>query len=383
MSADDVHGVYVHVPFCRRRCPYCDFYFEVQDAAPVADRFAERVHAEIEARAHEWQREPAPSTLSFGGGTPSLLPIAVLSTIVDAVRTTMRLRGDAEISIEVNPEDNVDGAALKSIGITRVSIGAQSLHDDVLRYLGRKHTADDVARTIDSCTTAGLDVSVDLIVGVPGQDSARIEEDMRSVAARGVVHISAYVLTVEEGTPLVQLIASGRRKNIDDDHQADALLLCQELLPRFGYAQYEVSNHARAGYESRHNRLYWQHRPTFAVGPGAHSFRIDVDGKTLRRKNAPDLAQYLGGGDVHDVETLAGVDAVKEAVAFGMRDVLAGVDVGVLARMHGVDERECAGIVAALHAAVRQVMAFVVFGRFHLTPDGLRFADRVARAVLR
>ena len=371
-------GVYVHVPHCRRRCPYCDFAIEV---GASTDGFVEAVARELEARAG-WLTWPA-QTLSLGGGTPSSLSTTELARLVDAVRAR-GLAEDAEVSLEVNPEDVDDAyaAGLRAAGFTRVSVGLQSFDDDVLRYLGRAHDGAGAAAAVRALVNVGVDVGVDLIVGVPGEGDVRLAEDVARAADLAVVHISTYLLTLEEGTPLVQLIARGKRAAIDDDVQADAYERVRDVCAARGFAQYEVSSHARGGRASRHNRLYWQRGDYLGLGPGAHSFRVNDDGAAIRRHTAarltawrPDPAQAEA-----DLERLEPAHALREAVAFGLRDLWAGVDVAALAALHKTEVP--ASLRAVLEAAASRGDVRVDGEAAWLTAKGARFADRVAREVL-
>ena len=428
-------GVYVHVPFCRRRCPYCDFYFEV---GRPQDGYVDALLAELEAR---WPEGPQggtlAETLSFGGGTPTQLSSASLATIVAAVRKK-GLTEDAEISLEANPEDLDDDviAGLKDAGITRVSVGVQSFQDAELRYLGRAHDGDRARTVVAALVAAGFSVGVDLIVGVPNERPSRVVEDVVVAAGLGVHHLSTYVLTLEPETPLVQLIKRGTRAPIDDQAQADAYEGVVVAAADAGYVQYEVSSHARDGQVSRHNRLYWQRGDYLGLGPGAHSFHLDGGGHAIRRHTVPNLdawrtAWLSGAADadvatVVDSECLEPAHSLREAVAFGLRDLWHGVDIDALAAWHQVDDAAVLGdIVAALEAArqrgeVRHTPAGMLrdvvevadvvevvddaggsngalapdravglprvadggIGRYHLTSTGARFADRVARDVL-
>ena len=368
----------MHVPFCRRRCPYCDFYFEI---GKNTVGFVDGVARELEARAAElsW---PA-STLSFGGGTPSHLGVADLSRLVGLVRGH-GLRDDAEISLEVNPEDidDVFAAGLVAGGFTRVSVGMQSFDDDVLKWLGRAHDGAKATSAVQALVAAGLDVGVDFIVGVPGESSTRLDVDLDRASDLGVVHISSYLLTVEAGTPLVQLIKKGARAAVDEDVQATAYERVAELAAARGFAQYEVSSHAKAGFTSRHNRLYWGRGDYLGLGPGAHSFRVDVDGSAQRRHTTARLAGWSPDPTIaaHDDETLDGEHALREAIAFGIRDLDSGVDVEQLAALHHTVIPD-----DVLVSLARAVVCGDVVGSapvFRLTRQGARFADRVARAVL-
>jgi oxygen-independent coproporphyrinogen-3 oxidase len=374
-APDRGRGVYVHVPFCRRRCPYCDFQIEVGKSQRG---YLEALLREWQARGAGWHRL---QSLSLGGGTPSSLPTHDLGQIAEALRE--RLLPGAEVSLEVNPED-VDGAfadGLKKAGFTRVSVGLQSFADDVLDYLGRAHDGAGASAAIGSLLDTGIDVGVDLIVGVPGEADDRLQRDIERARTLGVAHLSAYLLTVEPGTPLVQLIAQRKRAAVDDDAQAAAYERVQGLCRAAGYQQYEVSSYALPGKSSRHNRLYWQRGDYLGLGPGAHGFVVGASGSAVHTHNAVRLAQWLTDPTAPaEVEELPPPHALREAVAFGLRDQLAGVDVEALAALHQTPPQP--GIAAALDAAIDAGDVVVVGSRHHLTDRGLRFADRVARDVL-
>ena len=370
----DTRGIYVHVPFCRRRCPYCDFAIEV-GADPTG--FVEAVGRELDRRHNEvaWPVH----TVSLGGGTPSSLPPAQLARLLDLLRARGIVSG-AEISLEVNPEDVDDDAAggLVSAGFTRASVGLQSFDDGVLRYLGRAHDGAGGAAAVAALTRSGVDVGVDLIVGVPGEGADRLQQDIERAAALGVGHISAYLLTLEAGTPLVQLIAEHKRAAVDDEAQAVAYERVQGLCESAGFEQYEVSSYARPGKSSRHNRLYWQRGDYLGLGPGAHSFAVLTDGSVRRRHTRARFASWRDDCDADlDVEVLEPAHALREALAFGLRDKEAGVDVAALCALHR--SPLTAELEAALQTSKRQGDVVVAAGgRLHLSAQGVRFADRVA-----
>ncbi len=372
-------GVYVHVPFCRRRCSYCDFYFEV---APEDPRYPAAVVDELARRSGELPGPPA--TLSFGGGTPSRLATASLGAIIDAVRVRTGLVTDAEVSLEANPEDVGDDVARawRAAGVSRVSFGVQSFDDDVLRWLGRAHDGARARAAVRAAIDAGIPhVGIDLIVGVPAERAGRLVADVDAARMLGVGHVSTYLLTVEEGTPLVALIKRGARAPVDDDRQADAYEEVQRLLPARGYAQYEISSYALPGDESAHNRLYWSKGDYLGLGPGAHSARLLQDGGVARRHTTARLAAWLEApGAAFDEERLDPDHALLEAVAFGLRDLGAGVDVAAL------EERHCTAAPAGLARALARCDArgFVEHrgARWFLTTIGARFADAVGRDVL-
>lgn len=381
-AAEEPWGLYVHVPWCRRRCPYCDFYFEVGRADP---RFAAAIDDELAARRGDAPRRGA-STLYFGGGTPSALDDESVGRVVESARTRAGLEADAEITLEANPEDLVgEGrlARLRAAGVNRVSLGVQSFDDGVLRWLGRAHDGETAARVVTEALEAGISrVSVDLICGVPEEPEGRLLADVERAVALGVGHVSAYLLTVEEDTPLVQLIARGARKDVDEDRQADAYEALQELLPARGLEQYEVSSYARPGEESRHNRLYWARGSYLGLGPGAHSMRLCDDGSVARRHTHGRAAEWLTAPRAasFDEELLSPAEAFLESVAFGLRDLKRGVHLDALAVRHHVK------VPAALHevldAAVTRGHVLREGPHARLTREGVRFADAVARDVL-
>jgi len=378
-------GLYVHVPWCRRRCPYCDFYFEVgRPKAGFADALME-----------EWlsRRPEAPSrrarTLYFGGGTPSLLGTAEIARIVDGFKADGALAADAEITIEANPEDLVGPDWLchawhdNSFPFTRVSLGVQSFSDATLRWLGRKHTAEQARSVVAALAVVpGLRVSVDLIVGVPDEDRDALAADIAWLAAVGVGHVSAYLLTVEENTPLKKLIARGARQTPSDDAQADAYIWLQSALTSAGFNQYEVSSYAVPGQESVHNRLYWSKGDYIGVGPGAHSMRLQPDGSVTRRHNLGNLALWLENpaAPQHTTETLVPGQALLEALAFGIRDMQAGVDPNALARRHGVALP--LGLEPAVDGLAGRGFVRNSQNKLYLTPQGALFADAVSREFL-
>lgn len=278
-------GIYIHVPFCRRKCPYCDFY-----SLAYSDEAADTYTGAL-LRAMETQPfgEMAADTLYFGGGTPILLGPERLGRILDAARGAFSLGAEAEITLEANPAAAMaqELAALRKKGFNRISFGVQSLHDGELAALGRLHSAQEARRAILDAAAAGFEnISADLMLAIPGQSEATMSASIAELASLPVNHISAYLLKVEEDTPF------GRQKDAltlpDEDAAADLYLACVEGLAGQGFAQYEISNFAKDGAVSRHNLKYWQGEPYLGIGPAAHSFLVG------RRFYFPrDLAAFL------------------------------------------------------------------------------------------
>ena len=266
-------ALYVHIPFCETKCPYCDFntYAGIETLMP----------GYVDALAHEiaqwgaWLGRPLLGSVFFGGGTPSYLPGADLARLMDAVRAAFELSGEAETTIEANPGDCTAGqlAAMRLAGFNRISIGVQSFDDPELRLLGRRHSAAQARQAVEGAREAGFDnVSVDLMLGLPNQTLDAWQRSIDEASALDVGHVSVYALTLEPGTPMDADVRAGRTSEPDPDLAADMYLLTQRSLASAGFEQYEISNWARPGRSSRHNLIYWRSQPYLGVGPGAHSY---------------------------------------------------------------------------------------------------------------
>jgi oxygen-independent coproporphyrinogen-3 oxidase len=279
-------GLYVHVPFCRGKCPYCDFY-SLRGTDAQKDAYTERVCQILSTRDNPL------STVYLGGGTPSQLGTARLLRILEAVQG--RLVHDAEITLEINPSDvpDLDCAALRRAGYNRVSLGLQSAVDTERRALGRRGNTADVARAVQTLQSAGFaNISLDVMLAVPGQSADSLRTTLQFATHAGVQHVSAYLLKIEPGTPFAH-----RPLDLpDEDAAAELYIQACETLEKAGFAQYEISNFARPGFESQHNLKYWRSEEYWGVGPGAHSFLAG------QRFFAPrDLAGFLAGdGTVPD-----------------------------------------------------------------------------------
>ena len=286
--------VYVHVPFCLRRCGYCDFNtYTAVDLGGGASRgnYAAMTIREMRL-VRDWQErhgiaEPPASTVFFGGGTPTILPADDLIAILNAIRELWGVEDGAEITTEANP-DTVDAATIRTLadgGFTRVSFGMQSAVPHVLRTLDRTHTPANVEAGIRAAEAAGLRSSVDLIYGAPGEGLEDWRTSVRTAIDLGVNHISAYALTVEPTTKMGRQIAAGVLPKPDDDDEAAKYEIADELFSAAGLQWYEISNWARPGYESRHNLGYWRNVDWAGIGPGAHSHYNRVEPASCRSES--------------------------------------------------------------------------------------------------
>ena len=286
--------VYIHVPFCLRRCGYCDFNtYTAVDLGGGASRgnYAAMTIREMRL-VRDWQErhgiaEPPASTVFFGGGTPTILPADDLIAILNAIRELWGVEDGAEITTEANP-DTVDAATIRALadgGFTRVSFGMQSAVPHVLRTLDRTHTPANVEAGVRAAEAAGLRSSVDLIYGAPGESLEDWRTSVRTAIDLGVNHISAYALTVEPTTKMGRQIAAGVLPKPDDDDEAAKYEIADELFSAAGLQWYEISNWARPGYESRHNLGYWRNVDWAGIGPGAHSHYNRVEPASCRSES--------------------------------------------------------------------------------------------------
>ena len=299
-------GLYLHIPFCDGKCRYCSFFSEKRDAAAM-DAYTDQLIAEISDWGAKISRKI--TTVYFGGGTPSLLGHERLIRILNTVKERFRLEQNAQITVEVNPSSAIklDFAAMLRAGFDRLSIGLQSANDDELSVLGRRHTAEDVRDTVKAAQEAGYDnISLDVMLAIPGQTIASLERTLAFCAELNVQHISAYILKIEEGTPFWRDL--DQLNLFDDDQQAAFYEYTVNRLRELGFEQYEISNFAREGKVSLHNLLYWHDEEYLGVGPSAHSF---IDGRRFYYPDSFDdfargkLCEEGSGGDREEFIMLA------------------------------------------------------------------------------
>ena len=302
--------IYIHIPFCKSFCRYCGFYSECYgEGDGSVEAFEKNLMAEIQRRRGE---DPGPvKTVYIGGGTPSVLPLSVLERIVGALPAGSY----DEFTVEVNPEDIVTRGmeyvrGLRSLGVNRVSMGVQSLSDEVLRWMHRRHTAERAVEAFRMLREGGFDnVSLDVIFGVAGFPDAVLEETMEGIIRLGPEHLSCYQLSVEEGSELAEMVAGGSYVEASEEVCRSQYSLICRMLADAGYRHYEISSWARPGYEAVHNSAYWRRVPYIGFGPGAHSF----DGKR-RSWNSETLPSWEASSEVLSEE-----DAAVERVMLALR----------------------------------------------------------------
>jgi len=332
-------GVYVHWPFCRAKCPYCDFNSHVRHGGVDEARFLAAYLSEL---AHFASLAPTRSVTSifFGGGTPSLMRPETVAAILDAIAGHWSLESDAEITLEANPT-SVEAerfAGYRAAGVNRLSLGVQALDDPSLKSLGRQHNAEEALAALALAKRHFDRVSFDLIYAREGQSVRAWEEELARALDHAADHLSLYQLTIEEGTPFAARHAAGTLRTPNGAVARALYLLTQELCEAAGLPAYEVSNHARPGSESRHNLIYWRGHDYAGVGPGAHS-RITTDGtkRALSAIKSPEAwlaeVEISGRGFVSE-ETLNAAEAADEYLLMGLR-LSEGIDLARLAAIGG------------------------------------------------
>ncbi len=331
-------GLYIHIPFCRSRCSYCDFATGIYQGE-LAERYVRALIAEIAASAHGGNHV---DTIYFGGGTPSLLTPSQLERILSAVRDRFDVDSESEITLEMNPgtvtRDQL--RAFRELGVNRASFGAQTFDDAELAKLGRSHSSDDTLKTFDELRAADFtNVSFDLIAGLPGQTLAGWQQNIDRSLALEPEHLSFYLLEVHSGTPLADHIRRGLQPKPDDDLAAVMYEWMIERAGEAGYEHYEISNLCRPGLSSRHNTKYWTGDPYYGFGCSAHSF----DGRARRWSNQRDVLRYVetieqNTSPIVDDHELSETDLRAEALFLGMR-MMRGVDLDQYRKQFGIDLR--------------------------------------------
>jgi oxygen-independent coproporphyrinogen-3 oxidase len=389
-GAENTIGLYVHVPFCERVCPYCDFAVEVARPLRPADeaRYVDALLNELESSAGGLA-DPSLSSIYIGGGTPSLLRPGSVQSIVSAARAAFASAAvDAlEVTLEVNPS-TVERDRLpdfRRAGVNRLSIGVQSFDDTVLRRLGRAHRSDEARATVAAARAAGFEnLSIDLIFGAPGGSAEQLASDLAEIVRLEPQHVSIYELTIEAGTPFALAEQRGQITRPDEEQAAAALERIGSVLGAAGIARYEISNYARPGRESRHNRRYWRREPVLGIGLSAASLLPQAQDAPhgARRVNLRALGRYLerveaGESPVAEHEVLEPGTARGEALFLGLRQ-LAGIDAKAFCAEFGAPPRAFFGDAIEELCAAGLLLEAADAG-LRLSERGLLLADEVAR----
>ncbi len=386
-SISDSIGIYIHIPFCVKKCPYCDFTSFTTGAIPE-DEYIRALIKEMKSRKGEGQNNVV-ETIYFGGGTPSLLSPKGVAAILEAVSKNFKISTstEPEITLEINP-GTVNLEKLKGYrgaGMNRLSIGVQSLNDGLLITLGRIHNRQEAIEAYESAREAGFDnIGIDLIHSIPGESLSDWKRELNEVVLLGPEHISAYSLTIEEGTPFHCQLQKGLLALPSEETQVDMLLTAGETLEKAGYEHYEVSNFSLPGFRSRHNQIYWKGGEYLGLGVSAHSYisgqGSGVSGQRTRTGNCSNLGEYFRlinekGNAAIEEEMVTKEKAMGEAVFLGLR-MLEGVNLEVFKERFGV------GIETAFPIAVNELiekgLLEMTQGHLRLTKQGLLLLNEVS-----
>jgi len=372
-----VAGIYIHIPFCKHKCNYCNFYSLA--SSRHLDQIAFSLNEELNQR-KEYLENQSVETLYFGGGTPSLLRDSDIKSIIDTIRVLFTVEKDVEITLEANPDDLSPEKLneLKNAGINRLSIGIQSFRQEDLQYLSRTHTSDQVAQCISDAKQAGFtNLSIDLIYGIPTLTNEDWEENLLKAFSYGIPHISAYSLTVENKTPLEVMIRKGKTKQPDENLSVSQYTILTKLMQQHGYEHYEISNFCLPGAYSRHNTAYWQNKPYLGVGPSAHSYN-----GVSRQWNVAHITAYMesvaSGQVTSEYEVLSLLTQYNEYIMTSLRTMW-GCDLSLVKQKFGADRAENL-LLDALPFIEAKQMIFQE-GKLILTQEGRLFTDGISASL--
>ncbi|MFT4876933.1 MAG: oxygen-independent coproporphyrinogen-3 oxidase [Bacteroidia bacterium] len=367
-------GIYIHIPFCKKACFYCDFHFSV--SFQQKDEVVASLIKELKERKNFIGQEEV-KTIYFGGGTPSVLSAGNISEILKEVYAQYTVNDNAEITFECNPDDLSKEylVGLKECGVNRLSIGIQSLNDESLTWMNRSHNVTQALQAIDSAAALGFrDMSIDLIYGIPMLTEDEWRQTLKRALAMPINHLSAYSLTLEENTPYTKLVQQKKYKKPNDDDASRHFEILLEEIKLAGWEHYEVSNFCKAGNYSKHNTAYWQNVKYLGIGPSAHSF----DGKSRHwnvRSNKEYIEKMQAGKSVSESEELSTKDIVNETLLTGLRTKW-GVNLAEVKEQYEYD-------IAATNQT--QIMEWqqkdwleMKDGVLRLRADGFLFADYIA-----
>lgn len=370
-----VAGLYVHIPFCLRRCSYCGFYSTT--ALECRNSYVDALCGEMRMRGGD-----SLGTIYLGGGTPSLLEPSMLQQLFTTIREVYDIDPEAEVTMECNPDDvTVEYArVLKDMGVNRVSMGIQTFSDDLLRFLNRRHDSQQAISAFDSLRRAGFsNISVDLMFGLPGETLDDWRSDIESALALGMEHLSAYSLMYEEGTPLYRLLQEGMVAEVDEENYLSMYEMLVEAMSKAGYEHYEISNFALPGFRSRHNSSYWDGTPYLGIGAAAHSY----DGH-VRQANVADMRRYVNaiaqGTLLAEKEDLTLNERYNDMITTALR-TREGISLSVVERKFGMSFLNDMLENARPHIEARRLV--VDHGFLHFTMKGIALSDMVMSDLVR
>lgn len=366
-------ALYIHWPFCLKKCPYCDFNSHVRSEIDAA-AWQRALLADMVSE-HALTRGRRVGSIFFGGGTPSLMPLALAGALIEEAERLWGFAPDPEITLEANPTSYEAGkfSEFRSAGVNRVSLGVQSLHDEALAFLGREHSATEAMAAVESAQSLFGRVTFDLIYARPGQSAREWEAELSRALAFGTEHLSLYQLTIEPGTGFAGAVARGRMTPMDADDAADLFAQTQDQTSAASLPAYEISNHAKVGAQSRHNLTYWRYGDYVGVGPGAHGRRRGM--ATIRHKKPEAFLRRVAqnGHGIAEERPLEREEALSEALLMGLR-LAEGVDLAKLAKRFGT---AIGALIDTKRAAFYADLGFVARDgdAIAITPQGMPLLD--------
>jgi oxygen-independent coproporphyrinogen III oxidase len=369
-------GIYIHIPFCRQACNYCNFHFST--SLHYKNDFVEALLKEIELQAKtNYLDYQTVETIYFGGGTPSILQIDELQKLMDHLHQYFQIDASAEITLEANPDDVTDEKlkGWKQLGINRLSIGIQSLFEEDLQWMNRAHTADEAKQVIAKARAAGFETfTVDLIYGTPGLTDEKWLYNLDWVLQQNINHLSCYALTVEEKTPLDKQIRQHQKQDVDAEQQSRQFLLLMDYIQKAGFEHYEISNFAKPGYRSKHNSSYWKGIHYLGLGPSAHSF--NGNSRQWNVANNQLYIQSLKQGTLSlEKEELTATQQLNEYIMTGLR-LMEGCDLNYISQQFGSEK--AAELSSNAAAPISKGLMIEKDNHLILTRDGKLFADSIA-----
>ncbi|WP_418638033.1 radical SAM family heme chaperone HemW [Winogradskyella sp.] len=371
-------GIYIHIPFCKQACHYCDFHFST--SLKKKDELINALCQELELRKGEFKNSSV-ETIYFGGGTPSLLTNDELQFIIDSVYKNYKVSDHPEITLEANPDDLSKERiiALSKSPINRLSIGIQSFFEADLKLMNRAHNANEAKSCLDEATKHFDNISLDLIYGIPGASNVQWLANIEMALSFGVPHISSYALTVEPKTALASFIKKGIIDNVDDEQAHEQFYMLKDKLEASGFVHYELSNFGKDGYFSKNNSAYWQGKSYLGIGPSAHSF----NGKQ-RGWNVKNNSKYINAIAQHElpieIETLTQTDQYNEYIMTGLRTIW-GVsfrkveeDFGLVFKDYLIEQSE---------VFINQQLLYIDDGHLRVTKKGQFLCDGIASELFK
>jgi len=329
-------GVYIHIPFCRQACHYCNFHFAT--SLRLKDKLVQAILSEIELQKNYFTGETA-ETIYFGGGTPSLLSVDETRHIIQELKKIFSVTNDAEITLEANPDDiTVEKlTGWKQAGINRLSIGIQSFFDEDLKWLNRAHTAQQATDNLKLAKRYFTHTTIDLIYGLPGLTDEKWKQNVDMAIELNIPHLSCYALTVEQKTPLDKMIRGQKKENVDPGKQSKQFLLLMQWMEEAGYEHYEISNFAKSGFRSQHNSSYWQGKKYLGIGPSAHSFNGNERSWNVSNNNLY-ISAVQEGKLPAEKETLTSLQKLNEYIMVSLRTI-EGINLRLLDSVFGIEQK--------------------------------------------